>query len=115
MGGRLSNLYNPKYVFILGFGLLGVLSNGMSFINHKLGMLVIRGITGAFAAFTIPPALHLIVHIWPDPVEQEKAISNFGASGASVTFWVCSWAQSFRNSFLGAGSSFSMPLSMVDL
>jgi hypothetical protein len=34
------------------------------------------------AALTVPSALHLIVHLYTDPVAQSKAIAVFGASAA---------------------------------
>ncbi|KZS86477.1 MFS general substrate transporter [Sistotremastrum niveocremeum HHB9708] len=82
LSGRLSDIYNPKYSFIAGCASLGLLSLGAGFTHTKIGLLVIRGISGVGGALTIPSALNLIVHLYPNEKEQALAISIFGASGA---------------------------------
>lgn len=34
------------------------------------------------AALTVPSALYLIIHLFPDPLQQSKAIATFGSFGA---------------------------------
>jgi MFS family permease len=96
----MSDVYNPKYVFTFGFGALGIFSIGAGFVNEKIGLITLRAITGVckymfcssnkicnfpffpVAAFTIPSALSLIVHIFPEPREQGMAIAVFGGAGS---------------------------------
>jgi MFS family permease len=76
------------------------MSLGGGFVQNKVGMFVLRAITGIGVctsfyygkiltnthyqggALTIPSALNLIVQLFPEPQEQGRAIAMFGASGA---------------------------------
>ncbi|KAJ7836652.1 hypothetical protein B0H14DRAFT_3460542 [Mycena olivaceomarginata] len=81
--GRVSDLYNPKWVFVTGaWSTVGVFALINSFIGTEIPPITVRALTGAGGALTIPSALHLIVRMYPDPVEQAKAITAFGGMGA---------------------------------
>ncbi|KXN84040.1 hypothetical protein AN958_00529 [Leucoagaricus sp. SymC.cos] len=87
ISGRLSDLYNPNHlppeiVFTAGATLIGGLSLGGGFVRHEVPLILIRVLTGIGAALTVPSALHLIVHMFPDPASQSQAIAAFGASAA---------------------------------
>ncbi|KXN81896.1 hypothetical protein AN958_03546 [Leucoagaricus sp. SymC.cos] len=82
ISGRLSDLYNPKIVFTVGAALIGGLSLGGGFVRHEVPLILIRVLTGIGAALTVPSALHLIIHMFPNPASQSKAIAAFGASAA---------------------------------
>lgn len=63
-GGRLADIYNPKYVFIIGFLTLGVGNLGVGLCKlggNKIGLLVLRALSGLGAAQTIPAATNLIM------------------------------------------------------
>ncbi|KZT34692.1 MFS general substrate transporter [Sistotremastrum suecicum HHB10207 ss-3] len=83
LSGRLSDVYNPKYSFVGGTAFLGVLSLGAGFTRQKIGLIVLRGISGLAGALTIPASLNLIVHLFPEEKEQARAIGVFGSSGAA--------------------------------
>lgn len=82
VSGRLSDLYNPKWVFIAGSGGMGVAALVAGFIRSKVPLLVLRALMGAGGALTIPSAIHLLVHMYPDPLDQANAITAFGLMGA---------------------------------
>ncbi|KAJ7174284.1 MFS general substrate transporter [Mycena filopes] len=82
VSGRLSDLYDPKIVFSVGATLIGGLSLGAGFVRAQVPLIVLRVLTGIGAALTVPSALHLIIHMFPDPASQGKAIAGFGASAA---------------------------------
>ncbi|KAG1725491.1 major facilitator superfamily-domain-containing protein [Suillus paluster] len=82
ISGRLSDVYNPKIVFIGGVSSLGVLSLCAGFVDDKITILVLRALTGIASAMTIPSALTLVVKLFPDPLEQTRAIGFFGGCGA---------------------------------
>jgi MFS family permease len=93
-------VYRPKPTFIVGASLLGLMSLGAGFVQNKVGMFILRAISGIGAcvllsqlefepnfhppggSLTIPSALNLIVQLFPEPQEQGRAIAMFGASGA---------------------------------
>ncbi|KAG8684142.1 hypothetical protein FRC11_012555 [Ceratobasidium sp. 423] len=82
ISGRISDVYSPKPVFILGVAFFGFISLGGGFINDKIPLLVLRALQGIGASLTIPSSLNLIVQLFPDPQEQSRAIGLFGAMGA---------------------------------
>ncbi|PPQ73134.1 hypothetical protein CVT26_014956 [Gymnopilus dilepis] len=81
VSGRVSDLYNPKWVFVIGAAMMGVFALVAGFIRTKIPLIVLRALMGAGGALTIPSAQHLIVHMYPDPEEQAKAIAIFGGMG----------------------------------
>jgi MFS family permease len=86
-------------LFICGFGSVGIFSLVAGFVNDKIGLIVLRAIVGlcehfllilhlqhsdivsAVAALSIPSALSLIVHLFPEPKEQGHAIAMFSSGG----------------------------------
>ncbi|KAG2357942.1 major facilitator superfamily domain-containing protein [Suillus spraguei] len=80
--GRLSDVYNPKTVFIGGVSTLGILSLCAGFVYTTVPILVLRAITGIASAMTIPSALKLLVKVFPDPLEQARAVWFFAGCGA---------------------------------
>ncbi|KAL7417328.1 major facilitator superfamily domain-containing protein [Mrakia frigida] len=86
-GGRVSDITNPKIVFIVGFLLLGLFSMGVGLAREKTTLLILRAISGLGASLTIPAATTLIIHLFPEPKEQATAIAIFGASGAVASIF----------------------------
>lgn len=80
ISGRISDVYNPKIAFTIGLSGIGVASIISGFLHSKIGLLVIRAITGVFAALTVPSALRLLIHVFPNPHEQARAIGVFSAT-----------------------------------
>ncbi|KAG2359913.1 major facilitator superfamily domain-containing protein [Suillus spraguei] len=82
ISGRLSDVYNPKTVFIGGVSTLGILSLCAGFVYTTVPILVLRAITGIASAMMIPSALKLLVKVFPDPLEQARAVGFFAGCGA---------------------------------
>ncbi|PPQ70822.1 hypothetical protein CVT24_001039 [Panaeolus cyanescens] len=82
ISGRVTDLYNPKWVFTFGAIVMGIFNIAAGFIRAEIPLIIFRAIMGAGGALTIPSAQHLIVHMYPDPAEQARAIALFGAMGA---------------------------------
>ncbi|EKM82252.1 hypothetical protein AGABI1DRAFT_126582 [Agaricus bisporus var. burnettii JB137-S8] len=80
--GRMSDLYNSKYVFLTGVAFLSAFSLGTGFARDEVTLFILRAFMGVGAALTVPSALHLIIHLFPDPAQQSKAIAVFGGFGA---------------------------------
>ncbi|KAG2355031.1 hypothetical protein BDR07DRAFT_1453899 [Suillus spraguei] len=81
ISGHLSDVYNPKTVFIGGVSTLGILSLCTGFVYTTVPILVLRAITGIASAMTIPSALKLLVKVFPDPLEQARAVGFFAGCG----------------------------------
>ncbi|KAH7915495.1 major facilitator superfamily domain-containing protein [Hygrophoropsis aurantiaca] len=82
ISGRISDVYNPKTAFIAGVSGLGLLSVGAGFVKDKIIIIILRALIGIASAMTIPSALTLLVNVFPDPLEQARAIGIFGGCGA---------------------------------
>ncbi|KAG1718959.1 major facilitator superfamily-domain-containing protein [Suillus lakei] len=82
ISGRLSDVYNPKTIFIGGVSSLGVLSLCAGFVDTTVPILILRAITGIASAMTVPSALKLLVKVFPDPLEQARAVGFFAGCGA---------------------------------
>ncbi|KAH0832959.1 major facilitator superfamily domain-containing protein [Lanmaoa asiatica] len=72
ISGRISDVYNPKNVFVVGVAFLGVLSVATGFVNTKIVTIVLRALMGIVSAMTIPSTLTLLVHVFPEPLEQAQ-------------------------------------------
>ncbi|KAF7973195.1 hypothetical protein HWV62_15773, partial [Athelia sp. TMB] len=46
VSGRISDVYNPKFAFIIGVGSLGVISLGAGFASDKILLIVLRAFSG---------------------------------------------------------------------
>ncbi|KAH7923213.1 MFS general substrate transporter [Leucogyrophana mollusca] len=82
ISGRISDVYNPKTAFIAGVSGLGLISVGAGFVQDKIIIIILRALIGIASAMTIPSALTLLVNVFPDPLEQARAIGVFGGCGA---------------------------------
>lgn len=80
--GRLSDIYHPKPIFVLGYLIVGVFSILCGVSVHPIMLIVFRAISGLGAAMTIPSAIAMIVQAFPDPSEQSRALGLYGAFGA---------------------------------
>jgi len=82
VSGRVSDLYNPKWVFVTGAGTMGVFALVAGFIRSQIPLIIFRALMGSGGSLTIPAAMHLIVHIYTEPSVQAKAIAAFSGMGA---------------------------------
>ncbi|KAF9242846.1 major facilitator superfamily domain-containing protein [Melanogaster broomeanus] len=82
ISGRISDVYNTKNAFIGGVSALGLLSVGAGFVTDKITIIILRAFMGIASAMTIPSALTLLVHTFPDPLQQARALGIFGGCGA---------------------------------
>ncbi|KAG2141136.1 major facilitator superfamily domain-containing protein [Suillus bovinus] len=82
ISGRLSDVYNSKIIFIGGTSSLGILSLCAGFVNATVPFLILRAMAGIASAMTIPSALKLLVKVFPDPLEQARAVGFFAGCGA---------------------------------
>ncbi|KAG6813631.1 hypothetical protein H0H87_009011, partial [Tephrocybe sp. NHM501043] len=82
ISGRLSDLYNPKYVFLSGATAIAIFSLAAGFVRTQVPLIILRALMGVGAALTVPSALYLIIHLFPTPASQSKAVALFAASAA---------------------------------
>ncbi|KAJ7102694.1 major facilitator superfamily domain-containing protein [Mycena epipterygia] len=81
LSGRITDVYNPKFVLITGSTLFGVLSLITGFMRNPIVFLVLRAFIGLAATLTIPSALNLISSNFTDK-SRAFALAAFGGSAA---------------------------------
>ena len=83
LGGKLSDIFGPKKIFMWGFGILTAASLLTGFAWSEISMNIGRGIQGLGAALIAPSAMTLLMTIFTDPKELGKAFGFWGASAAA--------------------------------
>ncbi len=83
LGGRLTDLYGRKVIFIIGLVTFSLISlvGGLSFSG--LMLIAARAFQGVGAAMVLPSSMSLITTNFTEREDREKALSIFGAVGAS--------------------------------
>lgn len=83
LGGRLSDLFGPRRVFMWGFSILCAASllAGIAWLEAALN--TGRALQGLGSAFIAPAALTLVLSKFTDPKELNKALGFWGASAAA--------------------------------
>ncbi|TCD70034.1 hypothetical protein EIP91_005286 [Steccherinum ochraceum] len=83
LSGRISDMYNPKYIFIGGMLIVGIFSVGGGFLQNIIGLIIFRAIQGIGASMTIPSATLMLTKAYPGPTEKGIALTLFAAAGTS--------------------------------
>ncbi|MCW2529840.1 MAG: transporter [Pseudonocardiales bacterium] len=83
LGGRLSDAYGRKTMFILGLVGFAIASAAGGAAPNIATLIAARAIQGGFAALLAPAALSLITVIFTDMKELNKAFGIFGAVAGS--------------------------------
>jgi EmrB/QacA subfamily drug resistance transporter len=83
LGGKLSDLFGARKIFIWGFAVLTLASllAGMAWSPESLN--IGRALQGAGSALIAPAALTLLMTMFTDPKELGKALGFWGASAAA--------------------------------
>lgn len=82
IGGKLSDTFNRKNVFLVGTALFMVASLGAGLSSSLTALLVFRAIQGIGAAIMMPSSFSIITNIFTDSAERNKAVGIFGAFAA---------------------------------
>ncbi len=83
LGGKLSDIYGPKNIFMWGFTILTVASVLTGLAWSETSMNVGRALQGLGSALIAPAALNMLMSIFTDPRELGKAFGFWGASAAA--------------------------------
>ncbi|OBZ74339.1 hypothetical protein A0H81_05766 [Grifola frondosa] len=75
--GRLSDLYSPKWIFVVGTLLMSFCALGAGFVRSEIPLVVLRAFMGIGAAMNIPSAMSLIIKLFPEPAAQSQALAAF--------------------------------------
>ncbi|KAJ7163868.1 MFS general substrate transporter, partial [Mycena crocata] len=86
LSGRITDIYHPKPVFIVGFFIVGVFGIGTGFVHNIIGLIIIRAIQGIGASMTIPSAISMLTSAYTEPEERGIALTFFSSAS---TLGVC--------------------------
>jgi EmrB/QacA subfamily drug resistance transporter len=83
LGGRIADLLGRRRLFIAGLILFSAASLGGALAQSSLWLVLARGVQGLGAAIVSPAALSLVMTLFPEGAERNKALGVWGAVAGS--------------------------------
>jgi EmrB/QacA subfamily drug resistance transporter len=83
LGGRAADLLGRRRVFTAGLALFSAASLACALAASGIFLIIMRGIQGLGAAMVLPAALSIVMNMFPEGTERNKALGLWGAIGAS--------------------------------
>jgi EmrB/QacA subfamily drug resistance transporter len=82
LGGRTADLLGRRRIFIVGMGLFTASSLACALAQDSTALVLMRALQGVGAALVLPAALSLVLRLFPEGAERNKALGVWGALGA---------------------------------
>ncbi len=82
LGGRFADLLGRRRILILGLGAFTAASLGAALAGSEAVLIVMRGAQGLGAALMIPAALSIVMNMFDEGAERNKALGIWGGLGA---------------------------------
>ncbi|WP_327290179.1 MFS transporter [Streptomyces sp. NBC_01198] len=83
LGGRAADLLGRRRVFMAGLALFTAASLACALATSGIFLIVMRGVQGLGAAVVLPAALSIVMNMFSEGAERNKALGLWGAIGAS--------------------------------
>src|ERR1700691_4392443 len=83
LGGRAADLLGRRRMFMAGLALFTAASLGCALATSGTFLIIMRGVQGLGAAAVLPAALSIVMNMFPEGAERNKALGIWGAIGAS--------------------------------
>src|SRR6266567_614524 len=83
LGGRAADLLGRRRVMMIGLALFTAASLACALATIDTFLIVMRGVQGLGAAIVLPAALAIVMNIFPEGAERNKALGAWGAIAAS--------------------------------
>ncbi|HEU5425366.1 MAG TPA: MFS transporter, partial [Actinocrinis sp.] len=83
LGGRAADLLGRRRMFTVGLALFTAASLACALATSATFLIIMRGVQGLGAAAVLPAALSIVMNIFPEGAERNKALGLWGAIGAS--------------------------------
>jgi EmrB/QacA subfamily drug resistance transporter len=87
LGGRAADLLGRRRIFIVGLVVFTAASLACGLATTDALLIAMRGVQGVGAAIVLPAALSIVMNMFPEGAERNKALGAWGgiaASGATV-------------------------------
>jgi EmrB/QacA subfamily drug resistance transporter len=83
LGGRAADLLGRRRIFMIGLAIFTAASLGCALATTDSLLIVLRGVQGLGAAIILPAALSIVMNMFSEGAERNKALGLWGAVGAS--------------------------------
>ncbi|OLE26961.1 MAG: hypothetical protein AUG49_06730 [Catenulispora sp. 13_1_20CM_3_70_7] len=83
LGGRAADLLGRRRVFMIGLALFTAASLACALSRSDTLLIVVRGIQGAGAAIVLPAALSIVMNVFTEGAERNKALGLSWAGSTS--------------------------------
>jgi len=83
LGGRAADLLGRRRIFMIGLGVFTAASLGCALATTDWALIALRGAQGLGAAIILPAALSIVMNMFAEGAERNKALGLWGAVGAS--------------------------------
>jgi EmrB/QacA subfamily drug resistance transporter len=82
LGGRAADLLGRRRIFMLGLAIFTAASLGCALARNDGTLIALRGLQGFGAAVVLPAALSIVMNMFAEGAERNKALGLWGAIGA---------------------------------
>jgi EmrB/QacA subfamily drug resistance transporter len=83
LGGRAADLLGRRRLFTTGMVIFAGASLACALASGETFLIVMRGVQGLGAAMVLPAALSIVMNMFPEGAERNKALGLWGGIGAS--------------------------------
>ena len=83
LGGRAADLLGRRRIFMIGLAVFTAASLACGVAGSDAFLIVMRGVQGAGAAILLPAALSIVMNMFEEGAQRNKALGMWGAIGAS--------------------------------
>jgi EmrB/QacA subfamily drug resistance transporter len=83
LGGRAADLLGRRRMFMAGLVLFTAASLACALATSGTFLILMRGVQGLGSAMVLPAALSIVMNMFPEGAERNKALGLWGAIGAS--------------------------------
>jgi EmrB/QacA subfamily drug resistance transporter len=89
LGGRAADLLGRRRIFMIGLSVFTIASLACGLSTNEWTLITMRGLQGIGAAIILPAALSIVMNMFEEGAERNKALGLWGAVGATgATFGV---------------------------
>jgi EmrB/QacA subfamily drug resistance transporter len=87
LGGRAADLLGRRRIFMLGLGIFTAASLACALATTDSFLIAMRGVQGLGAAIVLPAGLSIVMNMFTEGAERNKALGAWGAiAGSAATF-----------------------------
>jgi EmrB/QacA subfamily drug resistance transporter len=83
LGGRAADLLGRRRIMMIGLAVFTAASLACALATTDTFLIVMRGVQGLGAAIVLPAALSIVMNMFPEGAERNKALGAWGAVAAS--------------------------------